>query len=237
MKPYYSKDGVKIYCGDSRDVLPRLKPVDVVITDPPYEAASHTKQRRLKRNGGISVEPIPFPPITEPDRALVAGLLAKIARRWVLTFCEVEGSQRWRAVYEASGLAYKRTCIWVKPDGMPQLLGDRPGMGYEAFVAMHPPGKSQWNGRGRKGVFTFNKRDPGMGNQRNLHPTQKPLALMECLIGLFSNDRETVLDAYMGSGTTLVAARNLNRRAIGIEIEERYCEIAATRLEKAREAA
>jgi site-specific DNA-methyltransferase (adenine-specific) len=63
-----------------------------------------------------------------------------------------------------------------------------------------------------------------------LHPTQKPVKLMEFCIGL-SNTSGLILDPFMGSGTTLVAARNLNRKAIGIEIEEKYCEIAAKRLE------
>jgi len=73
-------------------------------------------------------------------------------------------------------------------------------------------------------VFDCNRSDTG-----RQHPTQKPLSLMLWCINLFSNVL-TVLDPFMGSGTTLVAAKQLNRRAIGIEIEERYCEIAAKRL-------
>jgi len=66
-------------------------------------------------------------------------------------------------------------------------------------------------------------------NEKRFHPTQKPLALMKWCIGLFP-DAETIFDPYMGSGTTLLAAKDLGRRAIGIEIEEKYCEIAAKRL-------
>ena len=65
---------------------------------------------------------------------------------------------------------------------------------------------------------------------KSTHPTQKPVALMKYLIKTYTNLGDTVLDNCMGSGTTLVAAKNLGRKAIGIEIEERYCEIAAKRL-------
>ena len=69
------------------------------------------------------------------------------------------------------------------------------------------------------------------GGAPKFHPTQKPMHLMKWCIGFLPN-ATTILDPFMGSGTTLVAAKQLGRRAIGIEIEERYCEIAARRLEQ-----
>ena len=71
-------------------------------------------------------------------------------------------------------------------------------------------------------------------NQKGkVHPTQKPIALMEYLIKTYTNENELILDFTCGSGTTLVAARNLKRKAIGIELEEKYCDIAKQRLENA----
>jgi len=75
-------------------------------------------------------------------------------------------------------------------------------------------------------VVEFNNSD----KTNLLHPTQKPIKLMQYLIKTYSNKGDTVLDFAMGSGTTLRAAKDLGRKAIGIEIEEKYCEIAAKRL-------
>ncbi len=227
MKPYYEQDGITIYHGDCREILPTLSAVDVVLTDPPYEAEAHTMQRRVKRTQGVNVETLPFPSISEPLRQFVAAECGRLAQRWVLTFCQIEAAPRWREVYEEAGLNYRRTCIWVKPDGMPQYSGDRPGMGYETFVAMHTNGKSRWNGGGRHGVFIVNKNN---GKGPALHPTQKPLGLMNQLVNLFSDKGEIILDPFMGSGTTARAAKNCGRQFIGIELEEKYCEIAVKRL-------
>lgn len=102
-------------------------------------------------------------------------------------------------------------------------------MGYEAFVAMHADGRSKWNGGGRHGVFIVNK---GCGGMPSEHPTTKPLQLIKDLVWLFSEEGDTVLDCFAGSGTTLRAAKDLGRKAIGIEIEERYVEIAIKRLQQ-----
>jgi len=103
-------------------------------------------------------------------------------------------------------------------------------MGYESIVAAWcAEGKSKWNGGGKRGVFTYLISD---GNTSQ-HPTQKPLPLIKELLTLFSLGG-IVLDPFMGSGTTLRAAKDLGRRAIGIEIEERYCEIAARRCNEAQ---
>lgn len=236
LRPYYGPHaGITIYHGDCREILPQLPKVDLVLTDPPYEFEAHTLQRRVQHGKdaaadyGRSVvfEALPFGPMTETLRLESAILLAGLVNGWALTFCQVEGAPMWRAAFEAAGMNYRRTCIWVKPDGMPQYSGDRPGMGYETFIAMHSPGKSEWNGGGKHGVFIHNKAISALPNE---HPTQKPIPLMKELVRLFSDENDTVLDAFMGSGSTLIASKDLNRRAIGIEIEERYCEIAAKRL-------
>jgi DNA modification methylase len=206
--------------------------IDVVITDPPYEPETHTSERRVARAGGrLEVEPIAFPPITEEERLESSRQMVRLARRWILVFCQIEGAMKWRAALEAAGAVYKRTCIWVKPDGKPQYSGDRPGTGYEGIVACHAPGRSTWNGGGSHGVYIVSR-----GNEpRTGHQTQKPLALMETLVRLFSDHGELILDPYAGSGSTGVAAIRLGRRFLGWEMNSSYAEIARRRLAGARE--
>ena len=224
----------ELYEGDCLHGLATLndQSVDVVITDPPYEAEAHTSQRLVARSGGrLEVEPLAFPPITEQLRAESAREMTRLARRWILVFCQVEAAMKWRAALERFGAVYKRTCLWVKPDGKPQYSGDRPGIGYESIVACHAPGRSKWNGGGSHGVFIVNKG----GDPRTGHQTQKPLALMELLVRLFSDPGELVLDPFAGSGTTGVAAVRLGRRFAGWEMNPEYVDIARRRISVARE--
>lgn len=228
MTVYYSDDYVTLHHAKAEEVLPTLDAVDHVIADPPYEVEAHTKARRVRAGGGVDVLHIPFDAITEEIRIVVANEIGRITRRWSLTFCQVEAAMRWRQCYEAAGLEYKRTCVWIKPDGAPQFTGDRPGIGYESFVAMHAKGPSRWNGGGRRGVFIRN-----VGTHAD-HPTQKPLTLMRELIGLFTDEGDVILDCFAGSGTTGLAAAALGRKAILVEMDERYAEVAAKRLSELR---
>lgn len=235
MSLYYSDSAVTIYHGSCLEIMPMLDVVDSVITDPPFEAEAHTLQRRVQSEKDaasshgrkVRSEPLPFEAISEETRLQASAEIARLTKRWALAFCQIEAAPAWREAFEKAEMVYRRTCLWVKPDGMPQYSGDRPGMGYETFIAMHQAGRSKWNGGGRHGVFTFNK---GEGGGASEHPTTKPLKLMKELVSLFTDPGETILDPFMGSGTTLRAAKDLGRKAIGIELEEKYCEIAARRM-------
>lgn len=222
--------------GDCLDVMRGMPDqcVHHMITDPPYEAEAHTQQRRVRRGPGdrnARVEPLNFEPIEESTRVCSMLQAARLCTRWVMAFCQAEAVSAWRESMTGSGLAWRRSCIWVKPDGMPQLTGDRPGMGYESIAVAHAQARSTWNGGGRVGVFTHNKNDPtGAVCGRNPHPTQKPTSLMAELISLFTDPDEIVLDPFAGSGTTGVAALRLGRRAILIERDPTYAALARDRM-------
>lgn len=239
MKPFYSDDAATIYLGDCREILPQLEAVDHVITDPPYardvylRAANCTADNKgysdyeLKRRGA-ALRRMGAGEIGAIDEILdsVAAEIARLTQRWAVVFSDVETCFKWRAALEAGGMRYVRTGAWVKPDAMPQMSGDRPAVGFEPCTITHAKGRMQWNGGGKPGVWIYNTCKAG----RPEHPCPKPEELMASLVFDFSDYQETILDPFTGSGTTLVAAKRLGRKAIGIEINEAYAEIAAKRL-------
>lgn len=159
---------------------------------------------------------------------LVALEIARLTRRWALVFSDAETTYRWREALESAGMRYVRTGAWVKPDAMPQMSGDRPSVGFEPCTITHAQGPMRWNGGGSAALWTYNT----VKKNRPNHPCPKPVELMADLVGDFSDEGETVLDPFCGSGTTLVAAKRLGRLGVGIEISEEFCEESATRLER-----
>ena len=210
VKPYYSDDYVQIFHGDCQEILPTLPRVDLVLTDPPYGESTH--KNHLSKV--TSHQDLGFNCIGSDDMVFLSNQMLAISRAWVIFTCD------WHFMHELEHLV--RFGIWIKPNGSPQFTGDRPGMGWEPVAILHKTGKKTWNGGGKHAVWNYPKTE-------GLHPTQKPLRLYKQWIMDFSKEGDSVCDPFMGSGTTAVAAKQLNRKCIGIEIEEKYCEIAAQR--------
>lgn len=234
MKPYYDKDGITIYHGSCLDVLPTLDAVDHVITDPPYARDVYLRMRGPNSSGSarteaVSLQAMRAGAIGDIDAILdeVACVIGRMTKRWAIVFSDAETTWRWRDQMTAAGMRYIRTGAWVKPDAMPQMSGDRPGVGFEPCTIAHAQGPMRWNGGGQAAVWTYNT---VKGTQRPDHPCPKPLPLMREIVDLFTDPSDIILDPFMGSGTTLVAAKEAGRRAIGIELEEKYCAIAKKRL-------
>lgn len=209
------------------------KSIDHLISDPPYEDSAHHDQvaaRRAQRNRhleSVEKQELSFEPLTDETRVLYALEMVRVTRGWVLVFCQAEAVGKWKAALEYAGATYKRTCAWVKPNAMPQFSGDRPGQGYEQFVcAWCSPGRSVWNGGGKIGLYFH---AIPRGNDR-YHETQKPFGLMAEMIEDFTNPGQIILDPFAGSGTTLIAAKALGRRFLGIEQNPEYAKIANERI-------
>lgn len=247
MKPYYEDDDSALYLGLAEDVLPILPDscADIGISDPPYSEHVHGKSLRAGAsapmlNGRGKASPassisrkrdIGFTSLTPELRTLISVHSARLVKRWSLVFCDVESATDWRESLTAVALQYVRTGVWVKLGSTPQFTGDRPAPGFEAVVIAHPEGRKRWNGGGTAAVWTFPTVLNGHQEER-MHSTQKPEQLMGRLVSLFSDPGETILDMTAGSGTTLISAKRLGRKSIGIEMSEAYCEIAANRLRR-----
>jgi len=223
--PYYDRDGITIYHADCLDVLPHLDAVDHVISDPPYSDASHALHESGRawadsEDGGTRAR-LGFAGVT--PEYLRSVLVASKAQRWAIFTMDDMISAALR-LDPPDGWRYVRTGCWIKPGAAPQFTGDRPGMGWEPVVIMHTRGgRMRWNGGGRHALWTY-------AAVRGKHPTEKPIALYRSFVEQFTDPGDLILDPFMGAGTTLRAAADLGRRAIGIEIEERYCEMAVERL-------
>jgi site-specific DNA-methyltransferase (adenine-specific) len=221
----------RLILGDCLEVIPELGKVDHVITDPPYEEVMQSKWGVLSKKKKVKYihhESLVFNSI-DNMREDVVFKINYICRGWSIIFCMAEGVRAWRDCIEVSGAKYKRAMVWVKPDAMPQFNGQGPSVGHEMMVASwHGIGKSKWNGGGKPGTFYFCKNSPD-----SKHPTQKPIALITELVSLFSDKQQTILDPFMGSGTTGVACVKLGRKFIGIELEPKYFDIACRRIEEA----
>ncbi|MBR9651896.1 DNA-methyltransferase [Thalassovita aquimarina] len=224
----------RLILGDAMALMPGLEGVDHLISDPPYEQSLHDAKnsatRALRTDGGAELSGLDFAGIDE-IRADFTDRAAQICRGWFIVFCTPEGCGRWADVINPSPMKYKRACIWVKPDSTPQLNGQGPAAGAECFVtAWAGRGYAKWNAGGKRGVYTHLTNPP---DRHGGHPTEKPWRLMRDLLLDFTQPGQTVLDPFMGSGTTLVAAALTGRRAIGIELNPAYFDIARHRVRKA----
>lgn len=203
-KPYYEKDGVTIYQGDCRELVPYLDRQELVITDPPYgidyQSAWRTEWKRKDKIVGDKEFPLWIFDLLKPSIALFVWC------RWdTLPILPLP----------------KSFIVWDKViHGMGDLEHEF-GRRWEA-CAFYPGPNHTFNGR-PVDLFKAQRISP----DKMVHPNEKPVGAIRPLM---ESHNGLILDPFMGSGTTLVAAKELGRKAIGIEIEEKYCEIAAKRL-------
>lgn len=213
-KPYYedTRAGITIYNGDCREILPSLEKADLVLTDPPYGVKMSKGFEGFEGFKGFG-KPIArrqYPDTWDNDRPSPEHF------RVILFSCKkaiIFGGNFFSDILPRS----THWIFWDKLQTMP-TFGD---------------GELAWTNIDRKSVKKITIEWNGLlgkEDEDRKHPTQKPLALMVWCIDNYSADGQTILDPFMGSGTTLRAAKDINRKAIGIEIEEKYCEIAAKRL-------
>jgi len=225
--------------GNNIDHYLELGSVDAIITDPPYGAEVHSKQRvGRNRHGYVDSAPIGFDQLTSEDTELLSHFACTRCKGWSLIFHQDEHLSTWREAMETTtghGTKFFRPMIWVKTNAKPNLNGDGPGKGHEMIAAFwsDTSRRTKWNGGGKVGVFMHAR--PHTSNTLSIHrhPTEKPVALMKELIRLFTNPGDVVFDPFMGSGSTGVAALELGRKFIGIEKNIDYYDAATDRINEA----
>jgi site-specific DNA-methyltransferase (adenine-specific) len=225
VKPYYEHAGVTIYHGDCREILPQLPEasVDLLLTDPPYGIGYVSRSKtRAKQIGGPM----------QGDESLntlrdAVPMLDRLLKndRHVYAFAAAS------KIGETADILvdfwrFKNVLVWDK--GNVGSIGDLDagyGVNWEAIVYVMKGRRALFGPRPRS-IYRYD----WSGTRDPVHPTVKPVGLLRWLIAKSSLPGELVLDPFMGSGTTLRAAKDLGRPAIGIELEEKYCEVAARRL-------
>jgi site-specific DNA-methyltransferase (adenine-specific) len=202
--------------GDCREVLPTLGKVDAVVTDPPYGIGWNTDSTRFSGSGHTRGKGKRWGAITGDDLAF--DPLPWLQFKYVVF---------WGANHYAQLLPAGTTLVWVKrhPDNFGAFLSDceigwrKGGYGAYAFYKSFSVDTRAVEAVGKAGIY--------------VHPTQKPIELMKWCVEQLPDDASTILDPFMGSGTTGVACARMGRKFIGIEIEPKYFDIACRRIEAA----
>jgi len=224
IEPYYYNEefNITIYHGDCREVIPQLEPVDLILSDPPYGINYATNNRE---KGHKMTKPV----ANDKDLSVVAEV-------WPSVMALLKEDRHWYAFASPRRLAEvekiygkpKQIIAWDK--GNDGTMGDLKSGFAEAWEAIcyGMKGRRELRGKRSKTIIRYDwssRRDP-------VHPTIKPVPLLRKLIEFSSDEGEVVFDPFMGSGTTLMAAKKTRRGAVGIELEEEYCELAADRLHR-----
>ena len=204
MKPYYQDGAVTIFHGDCREILPQLPKVDLVLTDPPY--GINENAHRIASRGKLA-KTRDYGKFDWDKRPVEQSLID-------LCISKGESACIWGGNYYVTPPS-RCWLVWDKQNGDNDFADcELAWTNFKRSVRMK---KHLWNGMIRK------------NREVREHPTQKPLDVIAWAISL-APKADLILDPFMGSGTTLRAAKDLGRKAIGIELEEKYCEIAAKRM-------
>jgi DNA modification methylase len=245
INPYYKTEKGVLYCNDCFDIINKIpdKSIDLVLTDPPYNIRWKTpielhgrkpfmhnyKELQLWDNTDLS----------DLYKRLFPELNRIVKNSGSLL---IFGPQEW-AYYmlepaRKNEFDFKTQIIWIKTNPVPQVRKKNYLSTFENIIWF-----ARWDNDFCLFTFNFTTQEEMKnifvypicsGKERTAHPTQKPLELIKKLVYIHSNENDIVLDLFLGSGTTAIACEQLNRYWIGVEKNEKYCQISQTRIEKER---
>jgi site-specific DNA-methyltransferase (adenine-specific) len=214
---YFRTENGVLYCGDNTEILPLIENCDMVLTDYPYgEVNRNDNGLRNLDKGNADIWNI--------DTKLFTQTLIKKCNGVFIAFC---GYLQLSPIFETIKNDFsERLIIWEKTNPSP-MNGEYIYLSGIEKAVYGKRKNATFNAKCKNTVF----KHPTEKNETE-HPTVKPEKLWIELLKDNSNENQTVLDCFMGSGTTAIACEKLNRRWIGIEISEKYCEIAKKRIEE-----
>jgi site-specific DNA-methyltransferase (adenine-specific) len=229
-EPYYQDSAVTIYHGDCRDVLPSIGKVDLVLTDPPYSSGARTDSERQIR-GAMLRETADEDWFTHDTMTtwgftwFIRGIFSELRQHLeggshLYLFCDWRQTPNLYGMLESCGYRVNHCLVWAKTHyGMGAYWRNQ----HENIVFASLGQPAAMLDRGMGSVIVAK----GVSPSARQHPTEKPSELLETI--LRAVPCTTIIDPFMGSGPTVAAAKKLGKNAIGIEIDEHYCEIAANR--------
>ena len=234
MKPYYQDGSVTIYHGDMFDILPTLSGVGAVITDPPYSSGGAFRGDRAMQTSAkyVNTDTAAYRPEFAGDnrdqRSFLAwcALWMNAARQASIPSAVLCSFIDWRQLpvltdaVQAGGWTWRGLATWWKP-GIRMQRGAFSASAEYVVYATNGPAQTDFDGA----VQNVFKCAPAANKE---HIAEKPADVMSWVVSVVAPS-SMVLDPFMGSGSTLFAAKGKGHRAIGIEVDERYCEIAARR--------
>lgn len=207
IKPYYETTRGKLYNCDCLDILPEIEQVDLVLTEPPYGVG-------MDKGCGTGVCKTSIKKYTDnwdskrPDKE-VFNFITK-------NNCIIFGGQFFCDLLEPND----KWIVWDKKDDI-------------SFTNFYSDCEMAYtNLKGKTIKYTVIQQGFIAKEKERFHPTQKPVILFNMILQDHSKENDLILDPFLGSGTTAVACEDLNRRWIGIEKEEKYCELASKRIEQ-----
>lgn len=238
IKPYYEEENIIIYNDNCLDAIKELQDesIDLVVTDPPYNIGDTNKRTKVGNKIVPNMEAwgewdnydkkeydeFIFKLIAEMYRVLKKG-----GSFYMFSAREDNGFFIREAV--RVGFTYRNQLAIIKTNPLPHFVKNNYRSAFELCFYVT---------KGKPKTFNFLSQQDCIniypyiiGKKYTKHPTEKPLVFIEKIVKISSNENDTVLDPFIGSGTTAVACKNLNRKCIGVEINKKYCDMSIKRLE------
>jgi site-specific DNA-methyltransferase (adenine-specific) len=215
-----------LYRGDCMEVLPSIKSVDAVITDPPYSARCHAGHDSADGNDGAQRSSLGYAHLTVEDVELLADAYVRIAASWVVWMTDSDLALAIRTALEKRDLCTFAPLPFYQAGRSVRLSGDGPCSWTDWIVVARTKAARKW--RTLPGGYIAG---PGWSDKERMGG--KPTKLMESLVLDYTRPNDTILDTHMGAGTTGVAAIKCGRKFIGVEVDPASFDTACSRIEQA----